>query len=1178
MKSRFLFPVLLLVLFGGVRQAFAPANAGSVKVTIFPAAVVAAGAQWKLDGGAPQSSGATLPNVLAGPHSVSFTSVAGWTTPASNQISVVMNQTTTTNGTYVQIVGSNTITLVNGYNAIANQFNQGSNTLAEVLTNPPYGAFLEKWNAGTASFDPQQIFTNGMWIDTSTMLPSTTTLNPGEGAFLFNPREQTLLTFTGTANIPQLPLDPGCGQFLFLSRQTNGLGIYENITGQSPQDGAEIYVYNAALQGDPSQFFNNYIIYTFCGGGWLPCQPVVSVGQAVFVRLPCYSSVNCLTVQQSNILVTASTRTPVSFTPVYSDMCGAGADYVRVLSRPPSGSIFSPGTTPVHCVVVDAAGTVVGADFTVTVAPAPYAPPTQSYGLNIATNLTLIAYQFVSGGNTLQEIMTNVPDGTVVSKYDNTAGHWLQSTYSASLGAWVPPNITLRPGEGAFLQDPTNAGGPINFTLSFTGQPNLPVLPISITNPIVLVSRQTNGPGNFLNITGFNPSPGTTVYKWNGVSYDTYAFNGTNWSPFPPTTLVGEACWIAPNGSATPPVIPIAPTVTLQAVNTSVAPGSSVQLTANISGTPPFHIQWRLNGNAIPGATNPVYVLNSFQFANGGDYDVLVQNAIGTAQDTVGALTPAGAPVAPFSDTFANAGSLPSIAAGFEVGSNVGASTEVGEPSPGFIPGGASVWVQWMAPANGLATFSTAGSSFDTLLAVYTGSNVDNLVPLTFDDDSAGYLCSSVQFNATAGTAYMIQVDGFYGATGNITLNWSLAQGNGSLPVILTQPVRQTVGIGGTASFNVGLPVGVAYVYQWLKNGAPIPAAVGSALTISNAAVTDVGVYQVRVTNPTSSLSVLSFPTDLQINVPDTGQPVNAGARAETKQAAAIDPTVRPNDPYDPTIVAGYTGVQIASGYGLVSEPAEPVHCGVITVATIWQAYAAPASGLLKVADTGTPFKGVLAVYTAANLSLVPLDCSSGHAAGQEFCTFQATNGTTYQIAMSVTNVADITGPIQLETTLLSPPVFSSLPPAETVASNSPLTLSCTVTGSATIGYQWMLNGARIQGATNASLPIASFQAANSGNYAVLVTNSAGTNFFSFAPVYVNNSLEFVNTTNLGGQFFTQLICNPNSNYVFETSTDTRNWTSNSAVNSASGVITLTDAIDTNHTGYLYRARLQVIK
>ena len=52
---------------------------------------------------------------------------------------------------------------------------------------------------------------------------------------------------------------------------------------------------------------------------------------------------------------------------------------------------------------------------------------------------------------------------------------------------------------------------------------------------------------------------------------------------------------------------------------------------------------------------------------------------------------------------------------------SVGATRENGEPYHAGS-GGASVWWSWTAPTNGTVTISTAGSSFDTVIGVYSGS------------------------------------------------------------------------------------------------------------------------------------------------------------------------------------------------------------------------------------------------------------------------------------------------------------------------------------------------------------------------------------------------------------------------------------------------------------------------
>jgi hypothetical protein len=103
-------------------------------------------------------------------------------------------------------------------------------------------------------------------------------------------------------------------------------------------------------------------------------------------------------------------------------------------------------------------------------------------------------------------------------------------------------------------------------------------------------------------------------------------------------------------------------------------------------------------------------------------------------------------------------------------GTNAGASTELGEPLHATAEGGRSVWWTWTAPVSGPFGIDTIGSSFDTLLGVYTGSAVGALESIAGDDDSGGDVVSALRINAIAGTTYQIAVDGFAGASGSITL------------------------------------------------------------------------------------------------------------------------------------------------------------------------------------------------------------------------------------------------------------------------------------------------------------------------------------------------------------------------------------------------------------------------
>lgn len=109
------------------------------------------------------------------------------------------------------------------------------------------------------------------------------------------------------------------------------------------------------------------------------------------------------------------------------------------------------------------------------------------------------------------------------------------------------------------------------------------------------------------------------------------------------------------------------------------------------------------------------------------------------------------------------------------VASNVSMTKEPGEPNHAGNPGGKSIWWMWTAPASGSVKLTTAGSPFNTLLAVYTGSNVAALTHVASDANSGGPTGRSLlHFNATAGTTYSIAVDGLNGASSRINLGLTM--------------------------------------------------------------------------------------------------------------------------------------------------------------------------------------------------------------------------------------------------------------------------------------------------------------------------------------------------------------------------------------------------------------------
>jgi hypothetical protein len=157
----------------------------------------------------------------------------------------------------------------------------------------------------------------------------------------------------------------------------------------------------------------------------------------------------------------------------------------------------------------------------------------------------------------------------------------------------------------------------------------------------------------------------------------------------------------------------------------------------------------------------------------GTNYQIAVDGFAGASGNVGLTLAFALPPTPPANDFFTNRIALTGASVSL-MATNTAATREPGEPNHADKIGGASVWWTWTAPTNGTVTLGTGGSDFDTLLAVYTGNAISNLIPVASNDDYTG-LQSRLTFIAAAGGAYQFAVDGFNKAMGTISLSLALA-------------------------------------------------------------------------------------------------------------------------------------------------------------------------------------------------------------------------------------------------------------------------------------------------------------------------------------------------------------------------------------------------------------------
>jgi CSLREA domain-containing protein len=123
------------------------------------------------------------------------------------------------------------------------------------------------------------------------------------------------------------------------------------------------------------------------------------------------------------------------------------------------------------------------------------------------------------------------------------------------------------------------------------------------------------------------------------------------------------------------------------------------------------------------------------------------------------------------------------------------ATGEEDEPSD-CLTDTASVWYSFMPDSNQFVTIDTEGSSFDTVLAVYTGVAVDDLTLLACKDDLSflvdrGFSSTIVGLSVTAGSPVLIRVGAY--------ANSDLEPGEFSVLNIKTTPSAKTFAVDSFA-------------------------------------------------------------------------------------------------------------------------------------------------------------------------------------------------------------------------------------------------------------------------------------------------------------------------------------------------------------------------------------------
>ena len=555
--------------------------------------------------------------------------------------------------------------------------------------------------------------------------------------------------------------------------------------------------------------------------------------------------------------------------------------------------------------------------------------------------------------------------------------------------------------------------------------------------------------------------------------------------------------------------------------------GQDLILTVAAEGQPPFTYQWIRNGVNIPGAIEDTYIARNVQPGDGGTYSVNVTDAGGAITSNtcnVIVLTPA----LDCADNLADAGTRSETEGQFSC-NNTGTTRESGEPdhSPGKAAR-SSVWLAWKAPSSpGLAAFDTRGSGFDTILAVYTGpkDDITQLKRIASDEDGGGFLTSLLSFNTDPDVTYYVAIDGYGGAAGEITVSWNWNGTGLPVPVIVTQPISQTILSGDLVTFAVVAEStdGSPLAYQWLFDGAPISGATSRTLTFENVQGQNAGNYNVRVqnANDTSGQVAESFAAVLQVNLIESGLEGpqlevedKFGASLQTGQQIVVRSLASRRQVRPQALLRGFRGSKVFSNKTAVKDAGEPNHCRIAGGASAWFAYEGVTNAVVRVSTERSDFDTLLAVYVGPPGdydSLVELACDndSGQDGKTSVLYFPTTKGTLYNIA--VDGALGAKGLVFFQYEIAAPPVISQPPhwvkidAATGVVSDGStnpgivpgdsvqfIATAINPLGQVDLTYQWRFNGTDISGATHSSYALKEISSNETGDYSVVVGNFSG--------------------------------------------------------------------------------------
>lgn len=509
---------------------------------------------------------------------------------------------------------------------------------------------------------------------------------------------------------------------------------------------------------------------------------------------------------------------------------------------------------------------------------------------------------------------------------------------------------------------------------------------------------------------------------------------------------------------------PLAPNLSQLPRSQLIVDGQTATLTATATGVPAATLQWQTrpansagawtNVSAGSGGTTGSYTTRVLTLAdNGVQYRVVASNAGGSAESPPVSISVSNQPIAP-SITVQPVATT--VVSGSDAVFAVAATGTEALSYSWYRNGGATPIAGANGPVLRLPAVTTA--SVGGYLAIVTNS-VGQAVSLV------------ARLTVTAGPEV-----------------------SATAPTIVTQPTSVSVNTGNTATFAVGVNGTTPMVFQWVRNGVPIPGATAAAYTVASVAAGDGGTYEVIVGNSagaansaaaTLTVSPSTTPVAPAISTQPVGLAVNPGQTATFAVAASGSGPLSYQWRRDGINLPGANGPVLTIG------SAQPGDAGnyTLVVSNGTGSATSNAAGLVVIAAPGTPsistqpanrsaVEGQTATFSLAVTGNPAPQCqwtrNSVAISGATSCTGYTTpttsnadNGAVYNVVVYSPGGVAIGNGAVLSVQPLVAPTITTQPQNLTITEGQSAGFSAAATSNGALTFQWLRGGTSITGATD---------------------------------------------------------------------------------------------------------------